>query len=138
MNWIDTRQARPWRRACHSRKQYDQLFTVADDLVLLASFEPDLQHALDRCASVCNQSGIKISIKQLRMNQERLTNEVILATPTGKRPTGRPRTKLDNYITDMAWSRLRTPFGRTDRRSERSPTVPGAPRAAAPTTHLRG
>ena len=35
----------------------------ADYLVLLASFEPGLQHALDRFAIVCNESRIKISIK---------------------------------------------------------------------------
>ena len=40
------------------------------------------------------------------MPQGRLANQVIFATPTGKRPLGRPRTSWYNCITDLAWSRL--------------------------------
>jgi len=40
-----------------------------------------------------------------RMLQERLARQVLLATPTGKRPRGRPKTRWPDYIPDLAWSR---------------------------------
>ena len=41
-----------------------------------------------------------------RMSQERLARQVLLATPAGKRPRGRPRTRWRDYISDLAWSSL--------------------------------
>jgi len=60
MNWTNS----------HSR--VDKSVTVgsckislfADDLVLLASSESDLQHALDRFSAACDQVGMKISTKK--------------------------------------------------------------------------
>jgi len=40
------------------------------------------------------------------MSQERLARQVLLATPTGKRPRGRPRTRWSDCISDLAWPRL--------------------------------
>ena len=42
----------------------------------------------------------------MRMPQERLVKQILQATPTGKRPVGRPRTRWSDYITDLAWFRL--------------------------------
>jgi len=39
-------------------------------------------------------------------NAPRQIDEVLLATPTGKWPRGRPRTRWNDYISDLAWSRL--------------------------------
>jgi len=39
------------------------------------------------------------------MPKERLTNQVLLATHTGKRPRGRPRTRWSDYISNLAWAR---------------------------------
>ena len=41
-----------------------------------------------------------------RMPQKRWARQVLLATPTGKQPRGRPRTRWCDYISDPAWSRL--------------------------------
>jgi len=40
------------------------------------------------------------------MPGERLARQVLLATLTGKRSRGRPRTRWSDYISDLAWSRL--------------------------------
>jgi len=40
------------------------------------------------------------------MTQERWARQVLLATPTGKQPSGRPRTKWSDYISVCAWSHL--------------------------------
>ena len=37
-----------------------------------------------------------------RMSQEKLGTQVLLATPTGKRPRGRPRTRWSDNISDLA------------------------------------
>jgi len=41
----------------------------------------------------------------ISMSQERLAKQVLLATPTGKRPRGQPKTMWCDYISDLAWSR---------------------------------
>jgi len=41
-----------------------------------------------------------------RMSQERVARHVLLATPPGKRSRGRPRARWNDYISDLAWSRL--------------------------------
>ena len=41
-----------------------------------------------------------------RMPHERLARQVLLAPPTGKRHSGRPRTRWSDYISDFARSRL--------------------------------
>jgi len=40
------------------------------------------------------------------MPQERLSKQILLATPTGKRPRGRPRIMWREYISNFSWSRL--------------------------------
>jgi len=40
------------------------------------------------------------------MPHERLARQVLLDTPTGKRPRGRPKTRWWDYIYCLAWSRL--------------------------------
>ena len=45
----------------------------------------------------------------MRMPQWHLPREVFLACPTGRRPRGRPRTGLRDYISSLAWERLRIP-----------------------------
>ena len=40
------------------------------------------------------------------MLQERLASQVQLATPTGKRSSGRPKTRWCDYISDLVSSRL--------------------------------
>jgi len=46
------------------------------------------------------------SVHVSRTSQERLTRQVLLATPTGKRPRGRPTTRWSDYISDLSWSRF--------------------------------
>jgi len=41
-----------------------------------------------------------------RMPRKRLARQVLLATPTKKQPSGCPRTKWSDYISDCAWSHL--------------------------------
>jgi len=41
-----------------------------------------------------------------RMSHETLARQVLLATPIGKRPRGRPRTRWPDCISGLAWSRL--------------------------------
>jgi len=41
-----------------------------------------------------------------RMPHERLVRQVLLAKLTGKRPRRRPRTRWNDYISDIAWSCL--------------------------------
>jgi len=40
------------------------------------------------------------------MSHESLARQVLLATPTGKRPKNRPRTRWSDYISDLARSPL--------------------------------
>ncbi|KAK3520692.1 hypothetical protein QTP70_030558, partial [Hemibagrus guttatus] len=44
-----------------------------------------------------------------RMPPGRLPGEVFRACPTGKRPRGRPRTRWRDYVSWLAWERLRVP-----------------------------
>ncbi|KAK3561732.1 hypothetical protein QTP86_012988 [Hemibagrus guttatus] len=44
-----------------------------------------------------------------RMPPGRLPGEVFRACPTGKRPRGRPRTRWRDYVSRLAWERLRVP-----------------------------
>ncbi|KAK3570072.1 hypothetical protein QTP86_010236 [Hemibagrus guttatus] len=44
-----------------------------------------------------------------RMPPGRLRGEVFRACPTGKRPRGRPRTCWRDYVSRLAWERLRVP-----------------------------
>jgi len=37
------------------------------------------------------------------MSNEKMVRQVLLATPTGKRPRCRPRTRRSDYISDIAW-----------------------------------
>jgi len=48
------------------------------------------------------------------MSQERLTRQALLATPTGKRPRIRQRTRWSDYISDLAWSCLDAELGFPD------------------------
>ena len=41
-----------------------------------------------------------------RMPQERLPKQALLAKANGRRPVGRPRTRLTDYIEDFGWNRL--------------------------------
>jgi len=41
------------------------------------------------------------------MSQERLVGQVLLATPTEKRPRGRPMISWSDSLSDLAWARLR-------------------------------
>ena len=41
-----------------------------------------------------------------RMPQERLPKQSLLARMRGKRPVGRPRTRWQDYIENIAWNRL--------------------------------
>ena len=38
-----------------------------------------------------------------RTSHERLARQVLLSTPTGKRPRSRPRTRLSDYISKICW-----------------------------------
>ena len=40
------------------------------------------------------------------MSQERLPKQALLAKASGRKPVGRPRTRLTNYIEDLGWNRL--------------------------------
>ena len=44
-----------------------------------------------------------------RMSHERTAKQLMDALPSGKRPRGRPRTRWQNYVEDLAWSRLGIP-----------------------------
>ena len=44
-----------------------------------------------------------------RMSQERTAKQLMDAFPSGKRPSGRPRTRWRNYVEDLAWFRLGIP-----------------------------
>jgi len=59
MNWIDI--LKPDWRGYQCWKVQDQWFAFAGDLVLLASSDWDLQHALDRFSAECDQAVIRIS-----------------------------------------------------------------------------
>ena len=61
------RQSQTSRRAQHCWKLKDQTFAFADDYVLLASSERDLQHALDRFSPACDKAGMTISTKLTRV-----------------------------------------------------------------------
>ena len=41
------------------------------------------------------------------MLQERLPKQALLAKASGRRPVGRPRTRLTNHNEDLGWNRLR-------------------------------
>ena len=45
----------------------------------------------------------------VRMPPGRLPGEVFRACPTGRRPRGRPRTLLRDYVSRLAWERLGVP-----------------------------
>ena len=45
----------------------------------------------------------------VRMPPGRLPGEVFQAHPTGRRPRGRPRTRWRDYVSRLAWERLRVP-----------------------------
>ena len=44
-----------------------------------------------------------------RMSHERTAKQPMDAFPSGKRSSGRPRTRWRNYVKDLAWSRLGIP-----------------------------
>ena len=69
-----------------------------------------------------------------QMPHERLANQVMLATPTGKdqQVDQEPGSAVTLLVT------MRYSFSQTDRRGERSRTVSSATRAVDPTTLLRG
>jgi len=67
-----------------------------------------------------------------RMPQERLTKQVLLLAPTGKRPRGCPRTRWPDYISDLTWSPLRVDPGKD------SWGIFGPPKIAAPATLPKG
>jgi len=48
-------------------KLRDQPFAFTNNLVLLASFEQGLQHALDRFAAARDQAGMKIITKEIEV-----------------------------------------------------------------------
>jgi len=48
-------------------KLQNRPFTFVDDLVLLASSEQGLQHALDRFSAACDKAGMKISTEKASM-----------------------------------------------------------------------
>ena len=52
---------------CHICELQDQPLIFADDLVLLASSQHDLQHALDQFSAACNQARMKISTKNTKV-----------------------------------------------------------------------
>ncbi|KAK3523520.1 hypothetical protein QTP70_001888 [Hemibagrus guttatus] len=60
-----------------------------------------------------------------RMPLGRLPGEVFRACPTGKRPQGRPRTRLRDYVFRLAWERLGVPPEELEEVArERENTVP--------------
>ena len=61
MNWIDS-HSRVDEGVTVGSYRINRLL-VADDLVLLASFEQSLQHALDRFSAACDRAGMKINTK---------------------------------------------------------------------------
>ena len=44
-----------------------------------------------------------------RIFQERAAKKLFYLTPIGRRPKGRPRTRLRDYVQNLSWSRLCTP-----------------------------
>ena len=44
-----------------------------------------------------------------RISQERTAKKLLCSTPIGRRPRGRPRTRWQDYVEDLSWSRLGTP-----------------------------
>jgi len=65
----------------------------ADDLVLLASSQQDLQHALDRFSAACDRAGMKISTKK--------TEELCLSRNQGsvRSKHGRPQKFFQGWAT---------------------------------------
>jgi len=55
------RQLQPSRWGCHSWELQDQPLIFWDDLVLIASSQQSLQHALDRFSAACDRAGMKIN-----------------------------------------------------------------------------
>jgi len=58
------RQPQLSRRGCRCWNPQGQPFTFCERLVLLASSEQDLIHALGRFSAVCTQAGTKISTEK--------------------------------------------------------------------------
>ena len=44
-----------------------------------------------------------------RMSHERTAKKLLLSTPIGRRPRGRPRTRWQDYVEDLSWSCLGIP-----------------------------
>jgi len=57
-------QSQPSRRGCHCWRLQDQPFAFAEVLVLVASSQQGLQHAIDRFSAACDQAEMKMSPKQ--------------------------------------------------------------------------
>ncbi|XP_035490334.1 retinol-binding protein 1.1 isoform X2 [Scophthalmus maximus] len=51
----------------------------------------------------------------------RLSSEVYWACPTGRRPRGRPKTRWRDYLSRLAWKRLRIPPGGSGKRGSLRP-----------------
>ena len=51
----------------------------------------------------CKWFNKRVNCTVSRMPHERMARQVLLATPTGKRPRGCPRTKWSDSISDLAW-----------------------------------
>ena len=49
-----------------------------------------------------------------RMPQERFPKQALLAKPNGKRPTGRPRMRWQDYIAKLGWNRLGIPANKLE------------------------
>jgi len=64
-------------------------------------FEPLLLHV--------ERSQLRWLGHLVRMPPGRLPGEVFLARPTGRRPWRRPRTRWRDYVSQLAWERLRIP-----------------------------
>jgi len=61
MDWIDS-HSRVDEGVTVGSYRINRLY-FADDLVLLASFQQCLQHALDRFSAACDRTGMKINTK---------------------------------------------------------------------------
>jgi len=82
---------------------------------LLRATNPELRDKV-RSYGICkalNVEPLQVERSQLpwfgyvtRIPKGRSATQVLLVTPTGKRPIVRPRTRWSDYISDRAWSRL--------------------------------
>jgi len=66
------------------------------------------------------------------MPHEKLTKQVLLLTPTGKRPRVPPRTRWSEYIPELDWFRLRVETAEPSEIAEDRGGISSPPRAAAP------